>query len=291
VTHSTDTPAATVIVPVHNGGASLTRLLDTLHTQELDRTFEVVVVDNASTDATTRIAMEHPLRPQVVFESRRGSYAARNAGVRVARGAVLAFTDVDCAPERTWLAAGIAGIEEGADLVGGDVEQQMSEKPTRWERFDARHYLNQRRYVEKMRFAATANLFVRREVIDRTGPFDAALLSSGDLEFCYRAQRNGYRLAFRPDAVVRHAPRRTIRQLWSLHTRLAAGKTVLRHRHPNVIEELEARRDNGRVEPKAPEPVLAVLRRRWTLLAPFLLRSLAGRVGDRRGRQALAEQG
>jgi GT2 family glycosyltransferase len=287
VTPSTDTPAATVIVPVHNGGPSLSRVLDTLHAQEFDRSFEVVVVDNASTDATTRIAMEHPLHPRVVFEARRGSYAARNAGVEVATGEVLAFTDVDCLPEPAWLAAGVAGIEDGADLVGGDVVQQLGEKPTRWERFDARHYLNQRRYVEKMRFAATANLFVRREVIEQAGRFDAALLSSGDLEFCYRAQRNGYRLAFQPEAVVQHAPRRTIRQLWSLHTRLAAGKTVLKHRHPDVIEEMETRRDPSWVEPKAAEPRLAVLRRRWTLLAPFLLRELAGRVGDRRGRQAL----
>jgi glycosyltransferase involved in cell wall biosynthesis len=287
VTPSPDTPAATVIVPVHNGGRALSRVLDTLHAQDFNRSFEVVVVDNASTDATTRIAMEHPLQPRVVFEPRRGSYAARNAGVRVADGAVLAFTDVDCMPEPQWLAAGVAGIEEGADLVGGEVVQQMSAKPTRWERFDARHYLNQRRYVEKMRFAATANLFVRREVIECAGSFDAELLSSGDLEFCYRAQRNGYRLAFQPESVVRHAPRRTLRQLWALHTRLAAGKTVLKHRHPLVIDELESRRDDAWAEPKASEPLLAVLRRRWTLLAPFLLREVAGRVGDRRGRQAL----
>lgn len=213
------TPQVSVIVPVRNGAHVIGGLLDALAGQRGAPPYDVIVVDNASTDATGQVARDHPLQPHVVGEPRPGSYAARNAGIRHARGRVLAFTDADCLPDPGWLAAGVAALAT-AEVVGGRVDVQRSPRPRVWERLDAGHYLDQRRNVEQQGFTATANAFVRREAMDRLGGFDPALRSGGDRELCRRALAAGMRLAYAHDALVLHRPRTTLRDTWALNRRI-----------------------------------------------------------------------
>lgn len=192
---------------------------------------EVLVVDNGSQDGSAEAAARHPLGPQVLSEPTRGAYAARNAGVALSNGPVIAFTDADCRPEPDWLAAGLAGLSAlAADLAGGRIRTQASDRPTVWERYDRATYLRQEQAVAVEGYAATANLFVRRHVLHAVGPFDAALRSSGDLEFCLRANRAGFSLVYLPDAVVWHQPRRTLSATWTLHRRLGTGWAQLAKR-------------------------------------------------------------
>ena len=89
--------------------------------------------------------------------------------------------------------------------------------------------MNQRAYVSAS-FAATANLFVRAPVFDAVGPFDPALLSSGDLEWGLRATKAGVHLTYADDAVVTHRARGSARETWLLHRRLGAGWRALAQR-------------------------------------------------------------
>jgi glycosyltransferase involved in cell wall biosynthesis len=219
-----------VIVPVRNGGATLGACLDGLRAQlEPALRVEVIVVDNGSTDGTAALARRHPIAATVVTERRPGSYAARNAGGAAAAGDVLAFTDADCVPEAGWLRAGLAALRD-ADLVGGRVVPVLRRQPTVWERFDAGHHVDQRKYVEELGFAATANLLVRRCVYESVGGFDAVMTSGGDRAFCVRATAAGFRLAYAPGAAVRHGTRRTAAATWRLHRRLGAGLRQLHRR-------------------------------------------------------------
>jgi hypothetical protein len=223
-------PAVSVIVPVRDGATSIARLLDAL-ARQTGPAYEVIVVDNASTDETAAIARSHPVGARVVDEARTGSYAARNAGLSVARAPVLAFTDADCTPELTWLVAGLTALDETrADLVGGAIRSVASDRPTVWERYDRAVYLRQQHFVEDMGWAATANLFVRRSVVDAVGGFDASMPSGGDREFCVRAGRAGFRIVYAADATVWHRPRTSMRQTWQLNSRLGAGMAVLGER-------------------------------------------------------------
>ncbi len=216
-----------MIVPVRDDAPRLQACLAALAAQVDAPPSEIVVVDNGSTDSTAQVAAAAGVR--VVHEQRPGSYAARNAGVAAATGALLAFTDADCLPAVDWLRAGTAALTQ-APVIGGDVRMTRRGDAGVVERYDRAGYLRQRDLVEQQGFAATANLWVRREAWERVGPFDASLRSSGDLEWGRRAVAAGLPVGFAADVVVAHAPRTGLRQLWLLHRRLGAGWTALADR-------------------------------------------------------------
>lgn len=227
-TASLGAPVVSVIVPVLDAAGTLAQCLDALARQSGAPAFEVLVVDNGSHDASVALATRHPLHPLVLHELRPGAYAARNTGLRYARGTVLAFTDADCRPAPGWLAAGVAALSAGdADIVGGRIQPVTAQPPTVWARYDAARYLRQNTLISDAAMAATANLFTRASTFGQVGPFDATLRSGGDLEWCRRAQVHGLRLRYAPEAVVDHRCRTTMLATWRLHRRLGAGWAAL----------------------------------------------------------------
>jgi glycosyltransferase involved in cell wall biosynthesis len=227
-----------VVIPVRDGARTVAACLDGLAEQQGAPPFEVIVVDNGSTDGTAAIVNAHQLGARLIEERRPGSYAARNAGIAVAAAPVVAFTDADCRPAPGWLAAGTEALAGGASLAGGAIELSPTisppgsppGRPSVWERYDGAVYLDQRHFVERDGFAATANLFVIANVFSDVGPFDAALASSGDVELCRRATAAGHRLVYAPGAVVVHPRRATLLETWRLHRRLGAGWAQLAKR-------------------------------------------------------------
>lgn len=118
--HPEASPLVSVIVPVRDAPAELAVCLDALSAQITDFAFEVIVVDNNSTSSPAHIVARH-LRARLIQEPRHAQWAARAAGLAVARGRFLAFTDADCKPSPTWLREGILPLmrSEGCGLVGG----------------------------------------------------------------------------------------------------------------------------------------------------------------------------
>ena len=220
-------PVVSVIIPARDAGQWLGACLDALGHQAGAPPHEVIVVDDASTDRTGDLARSHPAVTRTITGPGRGSYAARNAAIAVATAPVLAFTDADCVPDGGWLAAGLAAVESGADLVGGEITTAADRRLNPWERYDRAVYLRQDELTRSDRFAATANLFVRRAVIDDVGPFDASLRSGGDYDFGRRATGAGYQLVYAPAARVSHRPRARLVETWRLHRRLGAGWAAL----------------------------------------------------------------
>jgi GT2 family glycosyltransferase len=127
--------------------------------------------------------------------------------VEASRGHILAFTDQDCRPAQNWLERGLEAMST-CEMAGGRVEVEYEDPthPTSVEAFERVFAFNNRRYVEKLGFAVTANMFVPREVFDRVGGFEPE--GPDDLEWGQRATLAGYRWRYRPEVVVSHPPRR-----------------------------------------------------------------------------------
>ncbi len=192
--------AASVIVPARNAASTIGHTLEALAAQELDRPFEVIVVDDGSDDDTAAIA-ERAQGVVVLRGPRRGQAEARNAGAAAASADALAFTDADCRPRSDWLREGLDALAE-AELVQGPV---LADPAADRGPFD--------RTVEvgaEIGLYETANLFVRRELFERLGGFEDWLPARGkqlaeDLWFGWRARRAGASTAFCERAVVEHA--------------------------------------------------------------------------------------
>jgi len=221
-------PLAAVIVPIRDGGAAVPDLITALAAQTVSRDrFEVIIGDDGSTDGAIgelatddgwiRIASGPPLN----------SYAARNRAVQSTSAPVLAFCDVDCLPEPTWLEAGLSALQDG-DLVGGMIRFVLPERRSVWTLLDVDLFLDQERTVQSGK-AVTANLFVRREIFDRINGFDDSLPNTGDYDFVARAVASGARLVFSPEACVLHptrdGARPLLRKVWAVNRRYATRQT------------------------------------------------------------------
>ena len=219
-------PRVSVIVPVRDRRALLRQLLDSLDSQSF-RDFEVVVVDDGSTDGTPDEALADATagRPvRLVRHGGVGAYAARMAGVEASSAPYLAFTDSDCTVEPGWLAAGVAALETGADVVSGLTRPARPARP--FERTMG---------AGEEGLYPTCNVFYRRVAFERVGGFDltassryrfrrgsvhAAMGFGEDALLAWRVLRSG-RGTFAPDAVVHHAvlpPDRSdlVRRTWMM---------------------------------------------------------------------------
>ncbi len=221
----TELPFVSIIVPVYNGEHFMAKCLDSLLKQSYPRDkYEVIVVDNNSDDQSALIARSFD-GVKVFHEKKRGSYAARNFGISVARGHIIAFIDVDCIAAGNWLeqAARCLAARPCAGIVSGRVEFFSPEPLSVWGYFDRNTFLNLE-HSARAGVSKTANMFVRRSLFDAIGLFDGDLLSGGDVEWTARAVTAGFALDYCPGAVVQHPVRNTLRAVAAKCYRVGLGK-------------------------------------------------------------------
>lgn len=197
---------ATVVVPTYRRAALLDRCLGALTAQEFDpNAWEIIVADDAASEATRRQVNGWANQSSVSIRyttpgDKRGPAAARNAGWRAGRGAIVAFTDDDCVPDSRWLAEGLAALEPEAAAAAGRVIVPLPERPTDYERDAAG--------LESAEFV-TANCFIRRDALETVGGFDeryaTAWREDSDLHFALLAR--GLRIARATRAVIVHPVR------------------------------------------------------------------------------------
>jgi GT2 family glycosyltransferase len=221
-------PFASVVVPHLNDHDRLVHCLRHLHEQTYPQNrYEIIVVDNGSARPIDDIVKRFP-RARAMIEMEKGCGTARNRGVLEARGKILAFTDSDCRPDPHWLEKGVTRlVETGAEIAGGEIKVFAADerRPTDEELFDKVFGFEQKRYVTWKRFAAGANIFTTREAFDRIGPFLNGRHPE-DLEWGNRAVAKGCRIAYAPDAIIRHPARRT----WA-EIRAKVDRTVFHSRN------------------------------------------------------------
>jgi len=254
-------PVISVVIPVKNNPLGLALLLGSLKRQTLSpQQFEVIVVDNGSIDQTKSVAQLFPVR--LVSCSKPGSYAARNMGVKKSRGQHIAFIDSDCIAHPNWLKNGLKVLKQKqTSLVGGKIEFIFKNStPSIFEYLDSANKLNQRGYVSSG-FAATANMFVKKDIFKKHGYFREDFLSGGDYELGQRLTRAGEKLNYSSTAKVLHPARHSLRQIFKKTIRVSQGYKqlarlkLLRHHHLKLLSWL---------------PILRVAQNQhYTKLGPF----------------------
>jgi len=207
-------PAVSVIVPVYNGRATLLPCLDSLLRLHYpaDR-LELIVVDNASTDDTPAILDRWQDKLRILREDKRGPSAARNRGIRAARGECIALTDADCVVDPDWLAELVRPL--ASPEVGVSGGRILSVEPcNRIERFGEKIH-DHRRALEELvpPYAISMNWASRRSVLLDAGLFDETLLRDEDVDLAWRIRAAGFRLVYRHSALIYHHNERTLRGL------------------------------------------------------------------------------
>jgi len=233
-------PYVSVVIPVLNGAGFINRCLDSVVRLDYPETsFEVLVVDNGSTDGTVEMVRAFQgNNPQVKlhFEKIKSSYAARNLGIMNAKGKIIAFTDVDCIVDRKWLVNLVKRFSGGS--IGGVAGEILPDRgDSIVERYTTKAgILSQKRTLsfEFLPYPQTANVAYKRELFDRIGYFDN-VISGGDADFAWRVQlKTGYKISYAPDAVVFHKHRTDLRGLFKQQFKYGCGTKLLCEKYKNL---------------------------------------------------------
>lgn len=208
-------PEVSLILCTRNRARGLSAALEAIGRITFARPWELVVVDNGSTDDTSsvvaRFAAAAPMPVRTVMQPIKGLSNARNAGLAAARGQIIAFTDDDCYPSPDFLTAVDHSFSRN-DSLGFVTGRIMLHDPE-----DCRVTINES--LEPLVFAPGAylapgmvkgaNLSFRRSALDAAGGFDplfgsGALFPSEDVDTAARVSRLGWYGAYDPDIVVSH---------------------------------------------------------------------------------------
>ncbi|MGC8878579.1 MAG: glycosyltransferase [Anaerolineae bacterium] len=196
-----------VVIPVYNGAETLPACLTALQQQTIDpQHYEVIVVDDGSTDGSAEVALRFGVR--VVRQPHRGAAAARNAGMAAARGQIVLFTDVDCSPAPDWIEQMSKPlVDPMVDGVKGAYRTQQRNLIARFTQLEYEDRYDRMAARETIDFVDTYAAAYRRDVLLTAGGFDERFPGAAveDVELSYRLSAQGHRLVFNPHAIVYHS--------------------------------------------------------------------------------------
>src|SRR5207302_298519 len=185
-----------IVVPARNAAADLYSCLNSPGVKQAKAVYEIVVVDNASTDSTAEIATSLGFR--VVTASRPCPAAARNAGIAGTASEYIAFLDADCFASSGWITALLQGIcENKLDACGGAINW-VGGTPARRRFYNASYPRNVDLQFGRYPYVLTANAIFRRAALCDVGGFDASLRWCEDVDLGSRLSRAGYRIGSCP---------------------------------------------------------------------------------------------
>jgi glycosyltransferase involved in cell wall biosynthesis len=225
-------PVVSVIVCSYNGGKTLAACLDSLSKLNYPN-YEVILVDDGSTDNTADIAQQFP-HVRYLYQSNHGLSDARNTGAAAAKGEVFAYTDSDCMADVDWLYYLVGTLVSGDFAgVGGPnvtppaknwIQACVAAAPG-----GPSHVLVTDTVAEHI---PGCNMAFYRWAFENVGGFDNEYHKAGDdVDFCWRLQQAGSVIGFSPTAIVWHHRRFTLRAFLKQQEGYGEAESLLRFKH------------------------------------------------------------
>lgn len=225
VTSRSGAPRVSFVIPVLNDERNLARCVMAIQAQRGRLPIEIIVLDNGSTDGSYELAVGLGARVMRIPHVRVS--ALRNEGLRAARAPLVAFVDADNEIAVGWLAAAVAQLEQGPDILAAIGLDYSSPPGGTWVQQVYDRFRRHPSEVESVRWLASGNLAVRRALALNIGGFDESLETCEDVDFCNRLRRRGYQILAHPELQSRHyGDPATLRRLFSAE--LWRGRDALR---------------------------------------------------------------
>ncbi|HEY1490689.1 MAG TPA: glycosyltransferase [Verrucomicrobiae bacterium] len=227
-------PKVSVVVASYNGARTLKLCLESL--QRLNYpSYEIIVVDDGSTDATQPIAAAFPGARYIRHEKNFGLSVARNTGIAAATGEIIAFTDSDCRADADWLYY-LVGSLEGSEFVGMGGPNLLPPEDSRVAAAvmvspgGPAHVMLTDREAEHI---PGCNMAFYRQALEGIGGFDPIFTRAGDdVDVCWRLQQAGCKIGFSPSAFVWHYRRSTMAAYLKQQEGYGEAEALLVRKHP-----------------------------------------------------------
>ena len=232
-------PKVSVVVCAYNAASTLRECLASIERVEYPD-YEVILVDDGSTDLTPQIAADFP-KVRTVRQDNHGLSFARNVGAEHARGEIVAYTDADCVVDEDWLRCLMQAMrDQGVPAIGGP---NITPHSDGW---NARcvaaspgnpsHVMFDDRHAEHI---PGCNMAFRRDSLLGLGGFDAQFRTAGDdVDFCWRLLDHGGAIGYAPGAFVWHHRRETVMAYLKQQIGYGRAEALLHFMHPHRFSML-----------------------------------------------------
>jgi O-antigen biosynthesis protein len=229
-------PKVSVVVASYNGGRTLKDCLESLrHLNYPD--YEVILVDDGSTDDTPAIAKQFPAVRNIRHENR-GLSVARNTGIAAATGEIVAFTDSDCRADEEWLRFLVSDLLKGEFVgMGGHnflpPDDSLVAAAVMVSPGGPAHVMLTDREAEHI---PGCNMAFYKWVLEEIGGFDPIFRKAGDdVDVCWRLQQRGHKIGFSPAAFVWHYRRPTVKAYLKQQAGYGEAEALLARKHPEYF--------------------------------------------------------
>lgn len=240
-----DYPAVSVIIPVRNRPAEITACLNSLTRLDYPADkLEIIVVDDASEDATPEVVNRFPGVRLLRMQQHRQASFCRNRAADAAQGDILAFIDSDCLANPTWLKELVPAFRDASlGALGGWVDAAFEENGLdRYEKVKSSlkigAWFKRSEQVERFFYVPTCNFLVRREAFLSLDGFRETLHVGEDVDFCWRLQDAGLVLEYRPMGRVSHKHRNRLAAFCTRRFDYGTSEPMLQQLHTDRVKTL-----------------------------------------------------
>ena len=200
-----------VVIPEYNEEERIVRCLGSYEDQDVEEDFEVIVVDNASTDRTAEIARSYAqkINLRIITESKKGRGAARRRGFLEARGEIILSTDADCAAPKNWISVMAAALRnsQGAAISGGYAIEDLPRSEAMVFNIIQSSAARLYRIYFHHWWLYGFNFGIYKKIYDQSGGFNADLNAQEDIDLSMRVSALG-RIKFIPKIKIFFSGRR-----------------------------------------------------------------------------------